>query len=69
MKSRVFEGISAGICVAAFWLAAIVIPTLPATVPSHFTLNGTPDRTGPAAELWALPAMVLVLYADRKSVV
>jgi hypothetical protein len=62
MKSRVFEGISAGVCVAALWLAATVIPTLPATVPSHFAWNGTADGSGPSVALWALPAMVCVLY-------
>jgi uncharacterized membrane protein len=63
MKSRVLEGISAGVFVAAWWLAAAVIPTLPPTIPSHFAWNGTADGTGSPLALWALPVVVTVLYA------
>jgi uncharacterized membrane protein len=63
MRSRVLEGISAGVFVAAWWLAATVIPKLPPTVPSHFGWNGTADRTGPGIALYALPVVVTVLYA------
>ena len=63
MKSRVLEGVSAGVFVAAWWLAATVIPMLPAIIPSHFNWSGAADGTGPKAALWALPVVVTVLYA------
>jgi hypothetical protein len=63
MKSRLLEGISAGIFAAAWWLAATVVPRLPAIIPSHFNWSGAADRTGPAIALYALPVVVTVLYA------
>jgi hypothetical protein len=63
VKSRVLEGISAGVFVAAWWLAATVIPTLPPIIPSHFNWSGTADGTGPKIALWSLPVVVSVLYA------
>ena len=62
VRSRVLEGVSAGVCVAALWFAAAVIPALPAIVPTHFGWNGAADRTGPSTTLWMLPVLVCVLY-------
>jgi uncharacterized membrane protein len=62
MKRRFFDGLAAGIVVAAWFLAVQAIPRLPASVPTHFRLDGTADGTGTPATLWLLPAVATFIY-------
>jgi uncharacterized membrane protein len=62
MKVRILELIAAAIFVAAWILAALAIPTLPAQVPTRFGLDGAPEQMGSAATLWVLPAIATGVY-------
>jgi uncharacterized membrane protein len=62
MKSRTLELLAAGIVIAAWFLAAHAIQTLPERIPTHFGLSGAADATGPASSLWSLPAVITGMY-------
>jgi hypothetical protein len=62
MKSRTLELVAAGIVVAAWFLAAHSIQTLPERIPTHFGLSGAADATGPASSLWTLPVVITGMY-------
>ncbi|HEX2534994.1 MAG TPA: SdpI family protein [Chitinophagaceae bacterium] len=54
--------------IAAFLLMAapllylrIIYPSLPETIPAHFSLDGYPDRFGPRRQLWGLAALLTVV--------
>lgn len=59
---KFLEAIAAGICVAAWALAARAIATLPHQIPTHFGWSGVADKTGPAESLWMLPVIVTAFY-------
>jgi hypothetical protein len=48
-------------CVVAVVTRAMLSPALPERVPVHFGVDGTPDRWGPAWELW-IAAIVPILF-------
>jgi uncharacterized membrane protein len=62
MKSRTVELLAAGIVVAAWFLAAHSIETLPERIPTHFGLSGAADATGAVSSLWSLPAVITGMY-------
>ena len=52
--------------ITAFLLLAVVavrIPSLPETIPLHFSLEGQPDRTGPRSGLLILPLIGGLVWA------
>jgi hypothetical protein len=61
-KSRLLDALSAGMALAAWLYAAQAIPMLPGQIPIHFDLRGKADGMGPAASLWALPALTTALF-------
>jgi hypothetical protein len=63
VKSRTLELTTAGIVVAAWWLAVHSVQSLPLQIPTHFRLDGTPDRMGSVRSLWLLPAALTGSYA------
>jgi uncharacterized membrane protein len=62
MKSRALELVAAGIVVAAWFLAAHGVQTLPERIPTHFGLSGARDASGPASSLWLLPVAITAIY-------
>lgn len=62
MKSRAWELLAAGGVLAAWILAALAAPSLPAQIPMHFDWQGAPNQLAPAWTLWGLPAFATVVY-------
>ena len=62
MKSRTPEIVAAGIVVAAWFLGAHSIQSLPERIPTHFGLSGAADATGPASSLWTMPVVITGMY-------
>jgi hypothetical protein len=48
------------LCAALFAFAAIRFPDLPARLPLHYTIDGLPDRFGPATQSFILPFIGLL---------
>lgn len=55
----VLEFASFACLIACFVLAVIAIRTFPDTIPTHFTIDGTPDGYGSPASLVILPSIML----------
>jgi len=62
MKSLTLEFLAAVIVLAAWFVAAYSIPTLPERIPTHFGLSGAADAMGPASSLWLLPVVITGLF-------
>ena len=54
----VLECISFACLIACFVLAVIAMRTFPDTIPTHFTIDGTPDGYGSPSSMLALPLII-----------
>jgi uncharacterized membrane protein len=62
LVSRIFEVLGLAVVAAAWLLAAQVVPTLPARIPTHFGVSGAADAYGPHSSLWLMPAVITGMY-------
>ena len=51
------------IALALFGFVALIYSSLPAQVPLHFDMTGSPDRVGPPSGLFILPVIALLIWA------
>jgi uncharacterized membrane protein len=59
---RIMQIAATGAIMTLLAYAVYVWPELPATVPTHFGLSGSPDAWGSRTSLLVLPAMAAVLF-------
>ena len=55
---RILECISFACLIACFVLAVIAMRTFPDTIPTHFTIDGTPDGYGSPSSMLVLPLII-----------
>jgi uncharacterized membrane protein len=62
MSRRLLNGVGASLAAADWVLAIVAYPSLPATIPMHFDLGGSPDRFGPKVLFWFLPGVATLVF-------
>jgi uncharacterized membrane protein len=62
LKDKISEAISLIFLIASISVVAITIPSLPDTIPSHYTMTGEADRYESKDILWVIISLSVVIY-------